>query len=641
MRPLKAFVAKSFDPDDARKTRQVEDLLDSFRPLGLQWESAERAEIESVSRKVREKIDESDIFVGIFTRRHPIFSHDPVPGPNHAPSQPTAWTGPPWLFQESGYALKAGKKLMLFRESQVELPALQGDLEYIPYDPEVPAEAWKKALEVLAGLIARSAGIEVCTSVSVPNAQQTGSGETNVGKSLAVETAGLSSFAQCFNDLIIAEFSRDALGIDRAEEAGLQAIRAGGAEDMDELRWKCLCLASRGRTGDTSALQKLHAISTEHPTHAGPYSSLAAVAQACGERKTAGDWYSKAADLDPGRIRHRINAAAEYRRAKRLDLAREQLELALAGTNLAADSKAEIMQQMFWTCKESEDLLGAFCFGEAALQLQPNDYDFRFQLAYAYGKVTGGYSQHDYRDLALYHYQVLVRRKSAVEYADNLGAEYSHFGAPIHAVKQFKAASAGGNALGTSNVIRQYLSAGFVDDAKAWAEAHTPPEDKEGDIAQALATAHTLSAAESEKIAKILDGVSQHRSALASLAGSPVSAPQAHVDGEWRFPLADLTLAVMDRQIIGTGESVTSGGKILHRLSADEQNGLWRFEIQSRKETGYPGASGEGRSFGLFRFLDDGGDALVLEYRSDGSVSSYRVSKIRSAEPDGQVARNK
>lgn len=523
---------------------------------------------------------------------------------------------------------------MLFRESQVELPELQGDLEYIPYDTELPTAAFTKALEVLTELIAQSAGIAVNTTVSLPDAPQAAGHATDVVRSLSLETAERSPFQQSIDDLIVAEFARDGLGIDRAEEAGLEAIRVGGTENMDEIRWRCLCMASRGSIGDTTALRKLHELSIEHPTHTGPYLGLAFVAGAFGERKTAGDWHSKAADLDPGGVDHRISAAEAYRAAKRLDLAKAQLELALAHVTLA-ESRAEVMKQVFWTYKESGDLLGAFCFGEAALQLQPNDFNFRFGLAYAYSEATGGYSQHDYRDLALFHYRLLVRRKSAVEYADNnLGVAYNHFGAPIQAVRQYKAASDRGNALATSNVIRQYLGAGFVDDAKAWAEAHTSPDDKEGSVAQALASVHTLVAAESEKVGKILAGESRHRAALAELAGA--AAPHGNIDGVWRFPSADFTLEVKDGKIVGTGESTSSNGRVLHRLSATETNGLWRFEISSRKDTDYLGASGEGRAYGLIRFLDEGNNALVLEYRSDDSHSSYRVSRTTSTEHDNQ-----
>ena len=92
MPPLKAFVAKSFASIDGEKTRKIENVLDGFRPLGLTWETAEQAEIESVSQKVRKKIDDCDIFVGIFTRRYPIFSADVENGLSPQPSgvAPTA-----------------------------------------------------------------------------------------------------------------------------------------------------------------------------------------------------------------------------------------------------------------------------------------------------------------------------------------------------------------------------------------------------------------------------------------------------------------------------------------------------------------------------------------------------------------------
>ncbi len=132
MRVTKAFVARSFNPDDDEKVRPIEELLSSFAPLGLVWETAERAEIEAVSRKVQQKIDDCDVFVCIFTRRHPIFSGtEERPQPDNV-LEPTAWTGPPWLFQESGYALKGGKKTILLYETGVEMPLLQGDLEYFP-----------------------------------------------------------------------------------------------------------------------------------------------------------------------------------------------------------------------------------------------------------------------------------------------------------------------------------------------------------------------------------------------------------------------------------------------------------------------------------------------------------------------------
>jgi hypothetical protein len=229
MRTLRAFVAKSFHADDDAKVALILDLLHSFRPLGLVWESAERAEIESVSKKVRQKIDECDVFVCIFTRRHPIFT-----GKDSIPNE---WTGPPWLFQESGYALKAGKKLLLIREAGVELPALQGDLEYIVYDPAQPQLAWRNAHQVLTQLIAQNVGITVNQLVSGPEPQTTGQEQAaeSAAEGAAVELLSQSKkgvIERCFEDFHTAVEAKDFEDADRIQEEGARRIQAGETDSM-------------------------------------------------------------------------------------------------------------------------------------------------------------------------------------------------------------------------------------------------------------------------------------------------------------------------------------------------------------------------------------------------------------------------
>jgi len=61
---ITAFIARSFHAQDDIKIRSIIEHLDSFRPLGFTWETAEKADMESVSQKVRDKIDGSNMFVG-------------------------------------------------------------------------------------------------------------------------------------------------------------------------------------------------------------------------------------------------------------------------------------------------------------------------------------------------------------------------------------------------------------------------------------------------------------------------------------------------------------------------------------------------------------------------------------------------
>src|SRR6266849_6342826 len=162
-----AFVARSFDQADEAKIDPIIDFLESFKTLGFIPQSAERSEVESVSEKVRSLIDKSDVLVGIFTKRHPVYRFNgrwtTAWNALSGKLTPAVWSAPPWVLQESGYALKANKALILFRETDVEIPGLQGDLEYIPFDPRNPAPAFQRASEMITGLIAKAGSIRVET----------------------------------------------------------------------------------------------------------------------------------------------------------------------------------------------------------------------------------------------------------------------------------------------------------------------------------------------------------------------------------------------------------------------------------------------------------------------------------------------
>jgi len=278
---------------------------------------------------------------------------------------------------------------------------------------------------------------------------------------------------------------------------------------------------------------------------------------------------------------------------------------------------------MFGVLKESGDRVAAFCFGEAALRLLPNDSDFRFQLAYAYDEGASGSGEHDYQDLALAHYKLLASDNSASEYSlNNLGVVFNHFEAPINATEQFKAASTRGNALATANVIRQYVRAGFLEDAKAWAEAHKPSSDDKGEMVQALAALHPARNAETEKIEKVTAYELTHRAALANFATSNFFSAPTAVDGEYRFPIASLKISQNGDAIVGLGANEGFPAKMLHRLSGTNRNNLWRFKIESKKEGEYF-LSDSSNSFGLLKFTPDGNGVSVLEYHGDGRISSY------------------
>lgn len=172
MPKITAFVARSFSEQDEQKIAQILSFLDSFQKSGFLWRTAEPADVESVSRKVRDMIDCSDVFVGIFTRRYPIYELQPSLRERISlalwPQRTRRWVAPPWVIQESGYALKAitsQRKLILFKEGGVELPGLQADLEYIEFEKGNFATAFRKASEMINALLSEAAGMTVETIV--------------------------------------------------------------------------------------------------------------------------------------------------------------------------------------------------------------------------------------------------------------------------------------------------------------------------------------------------------------------------------------------------------------------------------------------------------------------------------------------
>src|ERR1017187_9107963 len=74
---IKAFVAKSFAPEDEASIQPILGFLETFSPLGLILESADHAESEEVSTKVKRMIDDAGIFVAIFTKKYPICEFTP------------------------------------------------------------------------------------------------------------------------------------------------------------------------------------------------------------------------------------------------------------------------------------------------------------------------------------------------------------------------------------------------------------------------------------------------------------------------------------------------------------------------------------------------------------------------------------
>ncbi len=134
VRTLKSiFVGHSFNVDDRTLVALLGRLLSAY---GIQMVTGEKPSADSVSEKVKARIETAEGFLGLYSRREKI-------------ARRKAWTTSAWVIDEKAYALAKGKKLILLKEQGVEsIGGLQGDYEYLEFNRPDTADLIVRIVEL-------------------------------------------------------------------------------------------------------------------------------------------------------------------------------------------------------------------------------------------------------------------------------------------------------------------------------------------------------------------------------------------------------------------------------------------------------------------------------------------------------------
>jgi hypothetical protein len=121
---------------------KIENLINEFKDFigdnGFEIISGEKAENNSVAGKVKERITQCDLFVGIFTCEKTISSSNGESSTSN------------WVIQESGFAIALKKDLILIVEKGIhKFPELQGDLEIVYFNRKTLHKAYTKLNQML------------------------------------------------------------------------------------------------------------------------------------------------------------------------------------------------------------------------------------------------------------------------------------------------------------------------------------------------------------------------------------------------------------------------------------------------------------------------------------------------------------
>ena len=290
---ITAFVARRFDARDEERIRPILNFLDTFRKAGFLCEEAP-AEVESLSAKVRKMIDAKDAFVGFFTKKYPVYSFRSNLGDAVSLAcgklQPEKWTPPAWVLQESGYALGSDKKLILLREEGVDIPGLQGDLEYVPFNSGNPSAIFSKLSEMINDLLAKATGREIKTEITERPEQVEAKPEppeSKQGEKLGGTQEQAPDMMAHFLEMQLAVEQQDYSALAEAYAAGKTLIEEGAAGGFDPLLWDCLYFESRCEAGAPDGLETLRRLREENPQRRLPTVAIARLLTSANEHAEA------------------------------------------------------------------------------------------------------------------------------------------------------------------------------------------------------------------------------------------------------------------------------------------------------------------------------------------------------------------
>jgi hypothetical protein len=185
--------------------------------------------------------------------------------------------------------------------------------------------------------------------------------------------------------------------------------------------------------------------------------------------------------------------------------------------------------------------------------------------------------------------------------------------------------------LGASNLVYQFLRAGFPEEARELAKSFNF-EDDEGLITRAVAATFSNTEMEGTKIKDLLENVQNHRKGLSQLAALAVLNSPTKIDGRWSLPSSgiDVELRRTDADTIsGRGETRKPRGLLASLTGETEprQFKAARIALQLWEYRIYTDESIETER-GLLAFESDGMSALLVEYASNGSASTSSMRKV-------------
>lgn len=460
---MKAFVGHSFDPKDENLINKI---LSFLTKNSITWDDGERAQNKDISDKIKKRICDNEIFIGIFTIEREIkqeFVHQEQPKreslfyklklrffpdkPPKIPPPTPIYTTSNWVIQESGFAIGKERKLILLVERGIDkFPELQGDAELILFDRCSLDTALVRLLQMIQDIRSKSQSTEQIASQEIPTEDKEGGIGVEAkqkglpwGKMLEAKKRGdISVFEKIYQDEIRTHL-----------------------KEPNIIFWDALVCGVKYRSGDSGALDKLIEMS-EKTKNYDVVIQLASCYDSVGKNDDARKEFLKSIELTEDineKINSYVSIAKSYAREKDYDTAINTL-LEVANTKEYSTELEKVFVGLYEIAKIKEDDDLYIAFAEKVLSINPVNTTLRFNLGWKYLNLKKN-------DLAVYHYKELLHNQESSGCLNNLAIGYAGLDMKAKEAACYeKAISKKDDTLPYANISQKYLDEGFTNTAE-------------------------------------------------------------------------------------------------------------------------------------------------------------------------------
>lgn len=543
---LSAFVGRSFLPDDKTIWHELRDILDSHKSMGFEYEDAKEAQLRPISDKVRELIMRHEIYIGVLTRRFPIWQ---------APSSwqerwlyplasyvPQKWTASEWVIEEIGFAIGRDRKVLLLIEDGVNFPTtdLDADTQWIPFNRNNLLASQTEINQMISVLLSQKV-TSIVEPASLANVAP-------IGQENAAELQKPSVLDQ------LKEIKKQVLGGYFTEADRIQnELLVAETDANDSKVLETLILSMRARNNDTSALDRLKRKCVDDPSDFNAIEALSNVFSSFNQYNQATELLVSHLDTVPINQRSKLVIRASQALCND-SKATQAISLLLECLQKESDVSVhvDLYREIARAAEKANvpDIETAFL--EKVLKIVPTDNDTRFRLAFVY-------SNNDLNQLAAHHYKLVVAHTDWSGASNNLGVTYGNLGFKANQYKLYKAV-ADRYALSKSNLAVLYATAGAFSDAEDLAKAvlSIPNDDNDTQLAinrarYALEEITNTEKTEREAIDRIAEDTKAEREFMCAYAEAYCVPPLANDRGIFTTTHGEIEIAREQVKLKGEG----------------------------------------------------------------------------------------